>query len=372
MKLAIISHTEHYIDSNGQIVGWGPTIREVNHLIHHFEEIWHIGVLKEGPAPPSSLPYNSDKIFFIPIPPFGGPKPLDKLRIISIIPSIISKINNTLNNVDVWQFRAPTGIGVFIIPYLSWFIRKKGWFKYAGNWIQNGPPLGYGIQRFWLKKLQRRPVTINGKWKLEPSHCIPFDNPCLDDDDLNTGKLITSKKKFNGSIEICFVGRLEESKGINILLQSISKMNFERSEITAIHIVGDGVLMEKCQSYAIKSGLPFIFHGFLPQQEVFSIYKRSHIFILPSFSEGFPKVLAEAVNFGCVPIVSNVSSIGQYIQSGYNGFLLTEISSESIINSLELALENRSTLKTISTKANQLSSLFTYQRYCYRILNEII
>ena len=40
MKLAIISHTEHFTDENGNLVGWGPTIREINYLAKHFEYIY--------------------------------------------------------------------------------------------------------------------------------------------------------------------------------------------------------------------------------------------------------------------------------------------------------------------------------------------
>ena len=36
-KLAIISHTEHYYDSKGEIVGWEPTIREINHFSTIFD-----------------------------------------------------------------------------------------------------------------------------------------------------------------------------------------------------------------------------------------------------------------------------------------------------------------------------------------------
>ena len=42
MKLAIISHTEHYPNQDGDIVGWGPTITEINHLLDRFEEIYHV------------------------------------------------------------------------------------------------------------------------------------------------------------------------------------------------------------------------------------------------------------------------------------------------------------------------------------------
>lgn len=72
MKIAIISHTEHYKQPNGTIVGWGPTVSELNHLAQDFEEIYHIAFLHSGPPPPSSLPYTSPNIKFIALRPVGG------------------------------------------------------------------------------------------------------------------------------------------------------------------------------------------------------------------------------------------------------------------------------------------------------------
>src|SRR5690606_41847313 len=62
--------------------------------------------------------------------------------------------------------------------YLTLFCHKKGWYKYAGNWNQKKPPLGYALQR-WMLKHQKRKVTINGSWPKQPKHCITFENPCL-------------------------------------------------------------------------------------------------------------------------------------------------------------------------------------------------
>ena len=44
MKLAIISHTEHYKTKAGTIVGWSPTVNEVNHLLEIFDEIYHVAI----------------------------------------------------------------------------------------------------------------------------------------------------------------------------------------------------------------------------------------------------------------------------------------------------------------------------------------
>ena len=115
MKLAIISHTEHYL-KDGNIVGWGPTVAEVNHLSSMFEEIWHIAVFHEKEAPSSALPYETNRIHFVPLKASGGPRLNDKLGVLFKAPSVLSTVSRILKKVDYWQFRAPTGIGVYLIP----------------------------------------------------------------------------------------------------------------------------------------------------------------------------------------------------------------------------------------------------------------
>lgn len=125
MKLLIISHTEHYQLPDGSLVGWGPTITEINHLTALFDTIYHIGMLHEGLAPQSALPYTSKNIHFIPLPALGGPSVRQKLQLLWQAPRVIGMVGHALKQVDIFQLRAPTGIGVFLIPYLTWFSRKK-------------------------------------------------------------------------------------------------------------------------------------------------------------------------------------------------------------------------------------------------------
>ena len=141
MKLVIISHTEHYKTNKGEIVGWGPTISEINHLAKDFEKIYHIAFLHTKKVPPSSLPYTASNIEFIPLTPMGGPSLIDKLRVLGNIPTVLKTVSAILDKVDVYQLRTPTGIGVFLIPHLTFCTKKKGWYKYAGNWVQKKPPL---------------------------------------------------------------------------------------------------------------------------------------------------------------------------------------------------------------------------------------
>ena len=93
---------------------------------------------------------------------------------------------------------------------------------------------------------------------------------------------------------------------------------------------------------------------------------------MPTKAEGFPKVISEGMNFGCVPIVSNISAIGQYIQHKKNGFLLDKVDvnnlNVSISDAMKLSVNNFREMLDYNIK---LTSMFTYEYYINRMNNEI-
>jgi hypothetical protein len=91
MKLLIISNMPHY-QGEGRILGWGPTVQEINHLAQIFSEIRHIACLHREAAPASALPYASERISFIPVPPAGGPTLRHKLDILRLYPTYLRAI----------------------------------------------------------------------------------------------------------------------------------------------------------------------------------------------------------------------------------------------------------------------------------------
>jgi len=373
MKLLIISHTEHYQNSEGEIVGWGPTIREINFLATKFDQIYHCAPLHEGTAPPSSITYTSSNIRFVKLKPSGGSGVVDKLSVFLRAPHNIRVVRDVLKQVDVFQLRVPTGMGVYMIPYLNLFVKNKGWFKYAGNWAQENPPLGYAIQRYLLKKQTERKVTINGKWPDQPDNCITFENPCLTNEELIVGKEIINKKDYTGKLNFCFVGRLESAKGVKRILEVFKDIGVN-NRVGVIHFVGDGPEIDSFKDISKSIPVEVQFHGFLSRSNVAEVMKECHVFLLPSTaSEGFPKVIAEAANYGCLSVVSNVSSIGQYVKDGENGFLVdVKGDMEKELKLKLLNLFERPDLKGMVEKSANMSKLFTFEHYSKRIFSDII
>jgi len=370
MKLVVISHTRHYKDKAGTLVGWGPTISELNHLAPHFEKIYHVAPFHNETAPSSSLPYSQSNIFLVPIQSSGGRRIKDKINIIWQLPATLRIIADTLNKVDAFQLRTPTGIGLYLIPYLTLFCRKPGWYKYAGNWKQQSAPLGYALQRWMLKK-QSRKVTINGKWVDQLKHCYTFENPCLTEADRHQGSTVIGRKNYLPPYTFCFVGRLEDAKGVQRILDAIKGLK-NTTFIKEVHFIGDGPKAHIYEEQAHDIGLVAHFHGFLKRTDVFEVYKNSQFLLLPSDSEGFPKVVAEGMNFGCIPIVSDVSSIGHYVNST-NGYLIQPVSTIALQEILkDLSVSSSITLKEKAMQGYETTINFTFTHYNNRIFKDIL
>jgi glycosyltransferase involved in cell wall biosynthesis len=245
------------------------------------------------------------------------------------------------------------------------------WHKYAGNWGAGNLSFTYNLQRSLLKRLnsQNIRITVNGNWNETNRQIIPFENPCISEAERIQAGNISDKKDFTGALKLLFVGGLNIQKGVNELIAAIESGQLP-SSIVDVYIIGTGGLFDTVSRRAreikdVRVHLP----GNLNRKELNEYYTASHILILPSTSEGFPKVIAEAAAYGCIPVVTDVSSISQYI-NGNNGFIMPDNKSDTIIKTLQ-NLPAAIALKRISRNVTEFTKLFTYEYYISRMKDEI-
>lgn len=369
-QLLVISDTA-LAKIDNKIYGFGPVVREFEYLEKLFDKIIWIGF--DNTMNYNSIPFQeikSDKIELIFLKRLGGENFWDKLLIIFNYPYMIYLIIKNIIKVKFIHTRAPSH-PAFIAILLSFLFRNKQWWhKFAGSWDTSILPSFYSLQRNILSKAVHSKVTINGKWKNQPQHCISFENPCLDELDRALGKMVIKQKKLNDGIELCFIGALNEAKGVNLLIEVLNTTDFDK-KILKFHFVGNGNLMEKLKINKHYK-VPIQIHGQLDKKGLIDIYSKCHFLILPSKSEGFPKVVSEAMNYGCIPIVSNVSSIGQVISDGINGFMIEEFNKNHLLKSIENAIRinEDNHFKIISENYN-LASIYTYSQYIKNINGKI-
>ena len=372
-KLIVISHTAHYFNEENKIAGWAPTVNELNYISDNWEEVVHLGCFNGEKEAPSGLAiYKKSNIRFIPLPYFTDIRSKDGIMVFKNAFRLIRLLEKEIvEHCDI-QLRLPTG---FAFVYLPYFFFRRGkfnlWAKYGGNWIDKNVSKTFKIQKWFLEKGISVPkATINGKWTNQKKHIFTFENPCLTDEDINIGKKVIANKNWEGSLTAIFVGRLESFKGIDKIINLFDNTTFDK--IGKVEIVGDGPLRAWCEEKAKGNQTLFNFHGFLSQREIHHLLSESHILILPSESEGFPKVVAEGACFGCIPVVTDISCIGQYITHEH-GMLINENSIEGLRKSImNLNLTPSSKLKQMAINLNSMASLFTYEAYIVKLRKFIL
>lgn len=373
-KLVIISHTGHQIHPVYGPVGWGPTVREINFLAGYWQEVVHVACLEHVAPAGSSLPYTNRNICFVSIPTFGGTRWWQKLDILIKAPQILLSVHKALKGASEVQVRLPMGIGLILLPYFKLVspLKYKMWIKYATNWGKSPDSLSYRWQKHLLQSNWLScPVTINGAWPDQPEHCKTFENPCLTQEQFERGEAIARSKILAPPYTFIFIGRIDSNKGVDLLIKSIP--HWPKHKIAKIHIVGEGPLLETLNTTLLEAGLAAEFHGSTTQEYIFNLLEASHFLILPSKSEGFPKVLAEGLNLGCIPIASSVGSIPHYIRHYSNGLLISELNDSALTNAVLQAVDLNSSLhKEIIGVGRHLARQFTFEYYLQLLKKEIL
>jgi glycosyltransferase involved in cell wall biosynthesis len=160
-------------------------------------------------------------------------------------------------------------------------------------------------------------------------------------------------KNFHGSDEfsVLFVGRLDEQKGLDVLLRAIEYLetthSFSKRKISFL-ICGAGPMTDEVRKFAQKRDN--VDHlGFISEEELPKIYRAADLFILPSRHETFGLVAIEAMASGLPVVASNIpgpqdiieNTHGQLVKVGdYEGLANAVLHFQSIQSNMPEKYDN--------------------------------
>ena len=139
----------------------------------------------------------------------------------------------------------------------------------------------------------------------------------------------------NDILNVLFMSRLTEEKGIHLFLKAIDIINIKLEDKFNFIIAGNYDsnavhIKQLIQNYTSKyNNLSFFAHS-----DPKALIENSDIFVLPSLREGASRSLLEAMSMRRLVIGSSKPGIKNLIQDKYNGFLMHEYSEKSIVNIL--------------------------------------
>lgn len=161
-------------------------------------------------------------------------------------------------------------------------------------------------------------------------------------------------KKNSTTIKLLYIGRLEDEKGIILLLNTLA--NLKNRFNFKLVIVGNGSLKDILLKYDFVD-----YHSFLEQENFLKLLNDISFFILPSIYEPWGVVIHEMVAAGIPVICSDACGAkAAFVFDNYNGFVFKNNSAESLTNSLINAFSiSENKLNQFKSRSNELSKSVT-------------
>ncbi|MGA1980075.1 MAG: glycosyltransferase family 4 protein [Sedimentisphaerales bacterium] len=132
---------------------------------------------------------------------------------------------------------------------------------------------------------------------------------------------------------LIFVGRLNEEKNLFNLIEAVAQTGL------ILDIYGKGNIRNELEAQAKKLNAKVNFMGVVPNNELPNILNRYRYYILPSFYEGMPKTLLEAMACGLVCIGTDVEGINNIIEDGVSGYLAKGTQAQALVEVIKRAAQ---------------------------------
>jgi len=181
--------------------------------------------------------------------------------------------------------------------------------------------------------------------------------------------------KIGEKIKLLYAGKLIKRKGINILLKSILLLNQKKRvknkfELT---IVGDGYMKNELSKFISLNRLDNVkIIAFKNEKDLAKIYKKTDIFIMPSYYEPWGLTVNEALASQNAVICSNkVGSSFDLVKNEFNGYKFKEKNYKDLASKMYILISNRKKLQKFKNNGLKIISKWSF-RECYEGINKAI
>ena len=148
--------------------------------------------------------------------------------------------------------------------------------------------------------------------------------------------------------QVLFAGRLEGEKNVERLIDALALV---REPPVRLVVIGDGRLREPLARRARDAGVEISFRGVVAHREMPRLFAEADCFVLPSLTEGHPKVLIEAMACGLPCAASARGGIPSMIEDEVTGLLFDPEDSRDIARAVSRLLMDEPLAKRLGERA---------------------
>lgn len=365
MHLLVIGHVVHKAEA-GRFFAYGPYVREMNLWFRHVDSVTVLSPLDSSQSPdPIDLSYEHPNLTLEEVPQFSILSPKGLISTIFKLPILWTKTWKAISQADHIHLRCPGNMGLLGAMVQVFFPHKIKSAKYAGNWDRNSKqPFTYRLQQKLLSNTfltKRMQVLVYGEWPNETHNIRPFFTASYSEAERE--EIAARALNSDSVIRMVFVGGLNSGKQPMIAAESVLQLRNAGKKVR-LDFYGEGPERKKLEDFIAANGLKdsVFLHGNVSANEVKTAFRQAHFLIFISQSEGWPKVVAEAMFWGCLPVTTPVSCVPQMLGFGERGSLVNG-SVQEVVSSVEGYLSQPDTYCRKVSSAIEWSRQFTLEKF---------
>ncbi|MFN3941194.1 MAG: glycosyltransferase family 4 protein [Flavobacterium sp.] len=365
MRFCVVTHVEHKI-CDGKFFAYGPYVQEMNLWFSLVEEVMVIAPLGDKEVSPIDLPYEHSNLKLISVPSLHVKNIRQIGKSLVSIFVIIKILFQNFQKVDHIHLRCPGNMGFLGAVVQMLFSKIPKTVKYAGNWDPNSnQPISYHWQKCILKNTflsKNIKILVYGEWSDFTSNCTSFFTASYFESD----KREIRHREWNKCVKFLFIGSLTSGKNPIYAIQLVERLHLNGIKVQ-LDIYGEGNQRGVISTYINQNTL----HNFVKlfgnqnKEVVKDALQNAHFLVLPSKSEGWPKVVAEAMFWGCIPIATAVSCVPQMLENE-RGILL-EVDLKDDVNKLLHVIQDPEKLTHMQQNGVRWSRAYTFEKFTSEI-----
>ena len=339
--LLIAGDTIHHRDAEGRLCTYAALASQLDLWASQFDRVRFCGVLADGPPPPGFAPYRSTNVRIVPMRKAGGSGPRAKLGILAALANWLRVLVPELRAADAVHLRTPCNVSIIAIVLARLLVPNR-YAIYAGSWhAYEGEALSYRLQRGLLRRFFGGVVHAY----LPPEEAVDTPNMRIAFSPVLTAEALHERwttadsarsartEADHGDLRVVCVGRFSANKNQIVLVEAIRQLQAAGVDVSC-RFIGEGEQFDLVATAARGlENVEFVTHA--TRDEVFATMTWADLNILPSYREGYPKVLLEGICVGALPIGSD-TPMNRSMAEG-RGWVFDPSRPESLVGVIEEA-----------------------------------
>lgn len=157
---------------------------------------------------------------------------------------------------------------------------------------------------------------------------------------------------YKASVRFLFVGWVEEAKGVGDLMEAFDQIR--KKYDVRLQIVGDGNAMSFVREFAADRGIgeDLDISGWLEGEALLDAYREADVLLLPSWSEGLPNAMIEAMAAGLAVIATRVGSVPDFLSDRKEGLLINPKDSAGLVAACEQVVTDAALRRSMGRAAH--------------------